>query len=137
MADALARKLLLSKWQRHGFPESLPEFTSRLAADLPAASQRMVEDLLERRKTRLLDSHPAPRDRIRAVETKPEAGVFHCDLPATCLFSDFNRLAAELTYDAYLQAFGPLMSPHQMLPVEAYRDRAELKPPVEKRRHAQ
>ena len=97
-----------------------------IADSLPQDVRLRVDEVLNRRATRLFDTHPAPKDRIRSVAREPVDGIFHWDMPASRLFVDFERLSSQLTFETYQAAFGLLVSNTDLLPVETFWERTKV-----------
>lgn len=76
----------------------------RLAADADVSSQ--IEQGMERGSTGAFDTHPATRDRIRAVERLALPAHMDDSSPASVVFHDFGALSRELTLTFYEAALG-------------------------------
>ena len=66
-------------------------------ASLPADVKQRITDRLGLVRTKIFDSHPSDADRIRQARRAGEPGVFHLQLPATILFSNFEAVSKQVT----------------------------------------
>ena len=65
----------------------------------------------------LFDTHPSDGDRIQRARQANEPGVFHLDLPATVLFSNFDIVAHQVTQLHYSDDLELEFDPDQLAPV--------------------
>jgi hypothetical protein len=61
----------------------------------------------DEKRTGVLDTHPAPRDRLKAVRAAGEPGVFHLEYPAKVLIQDFDKLCRVASDRLYQLNLGP------------------------------
>jgi Zn-dependent protease with chaperone function len=76
------------------------DFTAYLLAFdqvMPSDLRQKLEDTLGLARTRLIDTHPSPGDRIRCARQAAASGVFHLDRPARALFSNFEVLSKQVS----------------------------------------
>lgn len=88
------------------------ENQDKLLKNIPAA----VEDIAQRYSDQILNqidqdlyeeqteywhTHPADIERIKHAESAKEAGILTCDLPAKCLFNNFETLCERSTMGLY------------------------------------
>jgi Zn-dependent protease with chaperone function len=129
--EATARRLLVLNVATQGAHSDLGEFyrEGRLGDNLPRLilvnvdqlPQELLEKLntmIDESKTGLLDTHPADKDRIAAARQENAPGVFRLELPAAVLFTDFETLSKNVTWDFYREIFGPQFKPTEMHPTE-------------------
>lgn len=86
----------------------------RLAESTKTVDQ--IERDVLRERTRAFDTHPAPGDRIRAVENLAIPARLDDDRPATSVFCGFDALSNELTVRFYEQALGQPIEKERLLP---------------------
>jgi hypothetical protein len=85
----------LYKEQR--LPDSLPhELAARLREITPELSTTLIQTVIK----------PSDEERVSAVTAEPAAGVMTCPLPASALWTDFGKLARDVSFDYYSAAFG-------------------------------
>jgi Zn-dependent protease with chaperone function len=100
LADDLPRLILANVDQMKSHAEAIDE----------ARSEAMA------RKTGLLDTHPADRDRIASAERERAAGLFTVEAPATVLFRDFDSLSRKVTREYYCEMIGETVGDEQLAP---------------------
>lgn len=133
-----ARQLALLNVATHGAYADLDEYRreGRLADDLPRLIVANVGQIPEKLREQidkhiaeseagLFDTHPADRDRIAFAREQQAPGIFHVELPAQVLFSDFAALSKTCTFDFYRQRFGKEFRLSDMHPVEQLLARQE------------
>jgi tetratricopeptide (TPR) repeat protein len=108
----------LGEWYKEGrLGDNLPRL---IVANLEQIPEELVDKILAgeaRRKTGWFDSHPASKDRLANALREAAPGVFHLEIPAATLFSDFEGLCRNVTWDFYRGVFGPQFQPSDMHPV--------------------
>lgn len=65
------------------------------------------------------DTHPSNGDRIRRARQAAEPGVFHLELPARCLFSDFEVISRQVTLLHYNDDLALPLELAHLVPVSA------------------
>jgi len=108
------------KWNlsRH-LPDNFPAYLAHRDAATPPAIREQIQDTLGLATTGVFDSHPSDGDRIRQARRADEPGVFHLDLPATVLFSNFEAAAKQVTQLHYADDLGIPFDPSMLRPIEA------------------
>src|SRR5207253_457799 len=76
-----------------------------------------VDDQAKRVRTGFFDTHPSYSDRLASATEEDTPGIFHMDLPATCLFNDFPRLARAVSLEYYRHVTGQEVSADALIPV--------------------
>lgn len=98
--------------------DNLPRLVeANLSQFLPTVHEEVAK-MIETSQTGILDTHPCHKDRIANVRRENAPGVFHVERPATVLFSDFDALARNVTWDFYRGIFGTDFKPTDMHPTE-------------------
>jgi Zn-dependent protease with chaperone function len=105
LAEALDRasKEARGTWSlgRH-LPDNYPAYVLLHEAKLPVAMRDLIMGRLLRRKTRLFDSHPSPRERILRARAAQEPGIFEGEVAASGLIAEFDALAKRTTFSHYV-----------------------------------
>lgn len=96
----------------------------------PKVKKRLHRMLLEQ-KTGLFDSHPSDRDRIQAAMQDGSTGLDRSGplsnkLPATFLFSQFEKISKAATLQFYEEALRRPISPKLLHPVEKLLERQRV-----------
>jgi Zn-dependent protease with chaperone function len=102
---------LLKTWRYEKPPGDLPATIVQAAESIPAKELRRARKKALKLRTGLFDTHPADKDRIASAEKEDAPGIFHCDEPATSLFTDFTKLSRGVTEHYYLHVIGSLFGP--------------------------
>ncbi|HKM54301.1 MAG TPA: M48 family metallopeptidase [Isosphaeraceae bacterium] len=108
---------LSENWKEGRLADDLPHLISANVPQIPQPALEAVDAMLAQGKTRLFDTHPADKDRIRATRAENCSGIFHLDGPATDLFREFENHSRTATIDHYRSIFGPGFTPDQLQPV--------------------
>lgn len=118
IADLKAHRELEGTWREKRLPDNFPRLIAGMSQSIsPADRKRIVEHALTSR-TGLVSTHPALRNRLRAVERRGSEGVFQCDAPATALFANFKMIANAVTLTNYRREFGLKVSRNNLFPTE-------------------
>ena len=119
--EALARtyKTIRTTWNlNHELPDNFPAYLLRHEAELPPVVRKKIQDTLGLAKTSLLSTHPCDADRIRAARKGNEPGIFHLDLPATTLFSNFEIVSRQVSQVHYVEDLGIELGLARFMPAE-------------------
>ncbi|NPU92375.1 MAG: M48 family metalloprotease [Gammaproteobacteria bacterium] len=82
---------------------NLPAATLEIASGFSPGLLKKIEDDLQVEETRHWDTHPADLERIANAENAGERGMLHCELPASVLFSEVEKLCETATLNWYLK----------------------------------
>ena len=105
----------LREFHREGrLGDNLPRLVVVNAKQMPAEVRQAVDKMVEESKTGVFDTHPSDKDRIISARRENAAGVFHDPRPATALFTNFDNLARNATWDFYRGIFGAGFKPTDM-----------------------
>ncbi|MFZ5828577.1 MAG: M48 family metalloprotease [Planctomycetota bacterium] len=99
-------------------PDDLPKLMMANLSRMPDKVRLDIEKSIEKIGAGVFDSHPAIRDRIAAARRANIEGIFRCDLPAECLFSNFAATTRNVTFDLYCEAINHRIKPTDLCPVE-------------------
>ena len=99
-------------------PDDLPRLILANLKLISAEDRQHVDQLIENSTTGWFDTHPSLPQRIAAARRENAPGVFHLDIPASALFSDFDALCRNVTRDMYQAALGENFKPERLHPVE-------------------
>ncbi|MHC4179555.1 MAG: M48 family metallopeptidase, partial [Planctomycetota bacterium] len=98
--------------------DNLPRLVIADVGRIAAGLVREIRKHDEEATTGLFDTHPATKDRIASAERECAPGVFRMECPATVLFSDFDSLSRNVTWDFYRAIFGPGFKATDMHPLD-------------------
>jgi hypothetical protein len=103
----------------------------RLADDVVALVQGHYRTLAEDRETAtrletavfggstgVLDTHPAPKDRVARASALGRAGIVQSVQPSSALFRDFTSLSKSLTLQFYQEQLGEQIPEQNLVPAE-------------------
>jgi len=109
-------------------PDDLPKLLAATAESLPVEVQEKVAGGLSETKTKLLDTHPCSRDRIRAALALNESGTFRATTPARALFKNFDTTSRLMTCLHYRQDCGLEVTEHNLVPAAEWQPALENEP---------
>jgi hypothetical protein len=116
----------LAEYRREGrLGDDLPRLIAANVGQIPEQLRGQIDKLIAERKAGIFDTHPCDADRIEFARRLQAPGIFHVELPATLLFSDFSALCKTATFDFYRQEFGKNFKLTDMHPVEQLLARQE------------
>lgn len=98
-------------------PDDLTALVVGVAERVPTKQRRRLQKHLDGSRTGLFDTHPALPDRVANVRRENAPGIFHLDWPAARLFSNFPRLARDVTFAFYRGVFGRRIRRDSLVPV--------------------
>ena len=87
-------------------PDNFPAYLMRHEGSIPPAVRNRIQDTLGLARTGLFHTHPSDGDRIRRARRAGEPGIFHLDLPASVLFSNFEGASRQITLLHYSEDLG-------------------------------
>ena len=105
-------------------PDNLPKVMLNKLHDIPLKTRRSIRRAVEKEATGVFDTHPSDKDRIASVKQENARGIFCCEGSAESLFSNFEALSKNVTWDLYC-AIGLKVRPQDMEPVEKLTDPAQ------------
>lgn len=108
---------LKHSWDEGRLADDFPALIAANLKQIPKELHKKIEEHIRENKTGLFDTHPADADRIASARATGAKGIFHSDLPASAIFSDFGRACRDVSTDFYKDALGPTFSPKQICPV--------------------
>jgi hypothetical protein len=117
LAEHAALNSLAESWREHRLPDN---FTKLMLAELqkiPPEARQTLRAALDKRGTKLLDTHPAPGQRIALAHAEAAEGIFRLEGPATDLFEDFDELCKTVSLDLYRMVAGPQITAEELFPV--------------------
>ncbi|MFN7955184.1 MAG: M48 family metallopeptidase [bacterium] len=101
-----ARAMLASAWASRKLADNLPRLVADRAARLEKGEIQAVRKQVLSGKSRWLDTHPSPGERIRQARRASRDGVVSSALPGTALFRDFDALARTASLVLYRAELG-------------------------------
>jgi Zn-dependent protease with chaperone function len=120
LGEALGRayKQMRATWKfNKGLPDHFPDFLALHEASLAPVLREKIQDTMGLAKTGVFDTHPSDGDRIRRARQAEEPGVFHLELPASLLFSNFEVAARQVTQLHYADDLGIRFDAKTLRPV--------------------
>jgi len=99
-------------------PDDLPRLILANLKLISSEDRQNVDQLINNSTTGWFDTHPSLPQRIAAARRENAPGIFHLDMPASALFSDFDALCRNVTRDMYQVALGEKFKPERLHPVE-------------------
>jgi hypothetical protein len=120
LGEALGRayKQMRATWKfNKGLPDHFPDFLALHEASLAPVLREKIQDTMGLAKTGVFDTHPSDGDRIRRARRAEEPGVFHLELPASLLFSNFEVAARQVTQLHYADDLGIRFDAKTLRPV--------------------
>ncbi|MGL5097575.1 MAG: M48 family metalloprotease, partial [Planctomycetia bacterium] len=100
-------------------PENLPALVAELAAE-PSEQMKKLRKKNRKAETKAFDTHPADKDRIAAAEDADAPGLFTSELPASVLFSNFDALCQNATFDHYREMLSKKIDRASLEPNEKF-----------------
>lgn len=125
VAARLAENAMEKLLSEGRLPDDYPALVQHQEAHIPPDLWQEVEKRVQEESTGWWDTHPCDRDRLQAADKEAAIGVFHVDLPASLLFSDFPRLCRAATADWYRYALEDRFSSEMLYPVGEFTRRLE------------
>jgi Zn-dependent protease with chaperone function len=105
----------LQEFQREGrLGDNLPRLVAVNAEQIPPDVRTKIDKAVDESTTGVFDTHPCDKDRIQSARRENAAGVFQDRRPAASLFTDFDSLCRNATWDFYRGVFGPNFRPSDM-----------------------
>lgn len=112
-------------WAEGRLPD---DFAALVLANVPQIPEQIRREHIDRMtdcKTGFLDTHPCATDRVARARREDCRGMFHVEVPASALFSDFGTLSKELSFDYYRQLIGRKVKRQDLYPVAELLGRQE------------
>jgi len=102
------------------FPDNIPEYLIKLEKQMPTNFHEQARNTLLNEVAGLWATHPTAAHRIQKSRQLEAVGVFHLELPATVLFSDFIGTARTVTYMHYCESLRLPIAPAMVKPVQNF-----------------
>lgn len=109
---AMSELALISKEGR--LADNLPKYVVATADDVTPQSLQKFAEAINNERTGWFDTHPSAPQRIASAKREQTDGVFRLERPASVLFSNFDQLAKNVTWDIYRGAFGQTFEREKM-----------------------
>ena len=108
-------------WEKkHQVPDNIPEYLIKLENQMPANFHEQARNTLLNETAGLWATHPTAAQRIQKCRQQEATGIFHLELPATALFSDFIGTSRTVTYMHYCESLRLPMTPAMVKPVQFF-----------------
>jgi len=104
-------------WREGKLADDLPKLVLANVAQIPKANLDAINEMIDTRKTGLIDTHPADKDRIASAKREETEGIFRIDAPASDVFAAFDSLSRAVTFDYYRSLFGHNVTKEILVPV--------------------
>jgi hypothetical protein len=108
---------LSQTWREGKLADDLPRLVLANVAQIPKANVDAINEMIDTRKTGLIDTHPADKDRIASAKLEGTEGIFRLDGPASDVFAAFDSLSRAVTFDYYRSLFGHNVTKDVLVPV--------------------
>lgn len=106
-------------WDRqYQLPDNLPVLLAHRLARTSEERREKIRNGVGLEKTRVLDTHPSPADRVRAARRMAQPGFEISDAPATELFDNFDGLSRLVTLVHYEDDLNVPTSEEFLIPVQ-------------------
>jgi hypothetical protein len=99
-------------------PNNLPRQLQLRMIDVTPELTGVLMETVVKRKDKPFDSRPSDADRLAAIADEPAEGAVACDLPAWQVFTNYDKLSGEITWEYYSATFGKQVVPAALKPVE-------------------
>ena len=99
-------------------PDNLPRQLQLRMIDVTPELTSVLMETVVKRVEKPFDARPSDADRLAAIAAEPASGAVACDLPAWNLFTNFDKLAGEITWEYYSAAYGKQLVHAALKPVE-------------------
>jgi hypothetical protein len=118
---SLAYQSFQQFWEKkHQVPDNIPEYLIKLEKQMPANFHEEARNTLLNETSGLWATHPTAAQRIQKCRQQEAAGIFHLELPATVLFSDFIGTSRTVTYMHYCESLQLPITPAMVKPVQNF-----------------
>ncbi len=87
---------------------------------IPSDTIEKIRDARSKQKTGWFDTHPCDLERVARAGEEKAAGIFHVDGQAAQLFTDFPRLAREVSVEFYKESLGSDFRPAALVPTAQF-----------------
>jgi Zn-dependent protease with chaperone function len=114
VANQGAEADLGSFYQEGRLGDNLPRLIMANVERIPPEVHKHIDQMIDESTTGVFDTHPADKDRIASARRENARGVFRLEMPASVLFSGFEELSRNVTWDFYRAIFGPQFKPSDM-----------------------
>jgi hypothetical protein len=77
----------------------------------------VLRETVNKPEEKAFDARATNPERLAAIESESDEGVFRCPLPARSLIADYDTIARQMTWDYYAARFGPQLLKTALKPV--------------------
>jgi Zn-dependent protease with chaperone function len=108
-------------WEKkHQLPENIPDYLIKFEKQMPVNFQDQARNTLLNETAGLWATHPTAAQRIKKSRQQEAHGIFHLELPAAALFSNFIGTARTVTYMHYSETLRLPISPEMLKPAQSF-----------------
>jgi hypothetical protein len=115
---SLAYQSFEQVWKKKNqVPDNIPEYLLKLEKQMPVNFFEQARNTLLNETAGLWATHPTAAQRIQKSRQQQTGGIFHLELPAAVLFSNFIGTSRTVTYMHYCESLRLPISPAMVKPV--------------------
>jgi hypothetical protein len=108
-------------WEKkHQLPDNIPDYLIKFEKQMPVNFYDQVRNTLLNEIAGLWATHPTAAQRIKKSRQQEARGIFHLELPAAALFSNFIGTARTVTYMHYSETLRLPISPEMLKPAQSF-----------------
>ncbi|MCA9262460.1 MAG: M48 family metallopeptidase [Planctomycetales bacterium] len=105
-------------YQEGKLGDNLPKLIESRLEELTPEIRAKVREMGDESRTGWFDTHPADVERIASARREQAAGIFHVRRPASELFSNYESLCKNVTWDFFREYFGDRLKPADLHSVD-------------------
>lgn len=109
-----ARRDLADYFENGELPDNLSQLIQSRVDRLPREAVDAAQEAIREDTASWWSTHPSDQARVEAAQREDAPGLFHCAGPASILFTDFDGLCRNVTWDLYRGLFGVHFDPKSM-----------------------
>lgn len=118
---SLTYQTMQQSWEKkHQLPNNIPEYLIKFEKQMPASFHDQARNTLLNENAGLWATHPTAAERVKKCRQQEANGVFHLELPAAALFSDFIGTSRTVTFLHYSETLGLPISPEMLKPAQDF-----------------
>ena len=118
---SLTYQALQQFWEKkHQLPDNIPDYLIKLEKQMPANFHEQARNTLLNETAGLWATHPTAARRVQKCRQQEAPGIFHLELPATTLFSNFIGTARTVTYLHYSENLRLVITPEMLKPAQNF-----------------
>jgi Zn-dependent protease with chaperone function len=108
-------------WEKkHQLPDNIPDYLIKFEKQMPVNFYDQARNTLLNETAGLWATHPTAAQRVKNCRQQAATGVFHLELPAAALFSNFIGTARTVTYMHYSETLRLPIRPEMLKPAQDF-----------------